>query len=228
MQVNAVAINQLTFTWPGPGTWRLSIEKLQIRRGEQVFIKGPSGSGKSTLLSILAGITAVRDGEVWVGNHPVHRLSASQRDHLRASSIGFVFQQLNLIPYLNLLDNVLLPVHFAGHSLHDYKTRAVELLGRLDIAQDLFHRPASQLSVGQQQRVAIARALIGKPALLIADEPTSALDADNRDAFLKLLLEQSKAAQTTVLFVSHDDALKQHFPRVLSMQTDQGNVTTCL
>ncbi len=225
MQDSAVKVSGLLFSWPARRGWSIHIEELLIRRGEHVFIKGPSGSGKSTLLGILAGLTPVEQGEVWVANQPFHSLRAAKRDRIRAQQIGFVFQQLNLIPYLSVLDNVLLPVHFAGNSLGSYKQRAAELLIRLGISAGLLNQPARQLSVGQQQRVAIARALIDAPALLIADEPTSALDADSGNAFLSLMLTESSASNTTVLFVSHDDSLRKHFTRTLELKEHEGVVT---
>lgn len=227
MQDMAIYIKGLNFSWPKRRNWSLTIDTLSVANGEQIFVKGPSGSGKSTLLGIIAGLTPVREGEVWVSGAPLHKLRAGRRDKLRASSIGFVFQQLNLIPYLSVLDNILLPVHFAGKPLTEYRQRAARLALRLGIPAEQLEHQASQLSVGQQQRVAIARALIEKPALLIADEPTSALDADNRDSFIRLMLAESERHNTTVLFVSHDQGLRHHFQRSLTMQAVQGGVTCC-
>jgi putative ABC transport system ATP-binding protein len=227
MQQPAIQITDLAFQWPKQKGWRLHIEHLAVQPNEHVFIKGVSGSGKSTLLGILAGVTPVKQGEIWVAGQPLHRLSAHKRDRLRAANIGFVFQQLNLIPYLSVLDNVLLPVRFAGYSMSDYKARAFRLLTRLGIDQSLLQQSAQHLSVGQQQRVAIARALVDSPQLLISDEPTSALDADNRDAFIELLLQESRESRTTVLFVSHDKSLANHFGRVLEMKEIAAGVMSC-
>lgn len=227
MQDVAVQIHHLQFQWPKRDGWSLTIPSLSVARGEQLFVEGASGSGKSTLLGIIAGLTPIKHGEVWVSGAPLHALSAAKRDKLRASSIGFVFQQLNLISYLTIMDNILLPVHFAGKPLRGYRQRAMRLALRLGLHAHQLDRPASELSVGQQQRVAIARALIEKPALLIADEPTSALDTDNRDSFIRLLLTECARHNTTVLFVSHDHGLRRHFHRSLSMQQTAGGVTCC-
>lgn len=225
MQDAAIAIKALNFRWQRGSKWNLSIEALTIDAGEHVFIEGPSGSGKSTLLGLIAGITPVKDGELWVAGQPLHRMRSGKRDKFRAAHLGFVFQQLNLIPYLSVLDNILLPVHFAGKRLSHYRERAASLVQRLGIDANLLHAAASQLSVGQQQRVAIARALIEKPALLVADEPTSALDTANRDSFITLMLEESSRDGTTVLFVSHDTGLKRHFQRSLQMRATERGVT---
>lgn len=169
----------------------------------------------------------MKQGQLWVANQPLHRMRAGKRDHFRANHLGFVFQQLNLIPYLSVLDNILLPVRFAGKRPAKFKARAAHLAERLGIDANLLQQSASQLSVGQQQRVAIARALIEKPALLVADEPTSALDTDNRDGFIQLLLEEASRDQSTVLFVSHDKGLQRHFNRTIRLVAGAEGVTCC-
>ena len=131
----------------------------------------------------------MQQGELRLAGQILQPNSAAKRDQIRARQIGVVFQQLNLIPYLSVLDNVLLGQAFSGQTAD--KDRATMLLQALQLAESTWQQPAAQLSVGQQQRVAIARALLGKPTLLIADEPTSALDADNRDAFMRLLLKEA-------------------------------------
>ncbi|MDF4850127.1 ATP-binding cassette domain-containing protein, partial [Vibrio parahaemolyticus] len=151
-------------------------------------------------------------------------LSASQRDRFRANHIGYIFQQFNLLPYLNVLENVLLPCQFSkirrdrahlGASSQTLDEQAQALLERLHLPNELHTRPVSELSIGQQQRVAAARALIGHPELVIADEPTSALDYDNRKAFIELLMEQANQANATLVFVSHDPTLEPLFDRTL-------------
>lgn len=225
-QKTSILIRNLTFRWSQRSPWMLFIPELKIIKGQHVFVCGPSGSGKSTLLSLIAGMTRP-DGELWVAGEPLHKLSAAKRDRLRSRQMGFVFQQLNLIPYLSVLDNVLLPAYFAGDQLAALRLRASELLGRLSLGPDLHQRSAAELSVGQQQRVAIARALIRGPELLIADEPTSALDADNRDGFIQLLLQQAEYCATTVVFVSHDLALQRYFSHHVQLRETEPGVVTC-
>lgn len=199
----------------------LRIEQLSILPGERLFLHGPSGSGKSTLLSIIAGVVTPRRGEANVLGQRMGSLSQHQRDELRGSQMGYIFQIFNLIPYLTAGENIALPIR-----LHAARARRLNGVSVQDAVQDLagglaigelLRRKASELSVGQQQRVAAARALIGSPALLIADEPTSALDADHREAFVDLLFDRARQAGTTVLFVSHDLGLASRFDRCVRL-----------
>ena len=222
----AIDLKQLQFRYPN-SQWQLQINALTLEVGQHLFVNGASGSGKTTLLNLLSGITALDSGELWINNTPMHSLSARQRDTLRAQQIGVVFQQLNLIPYLSVLDNTLLSSHFAGQKGEAVMARAKSLLQHLGITEGLWHTPASKLSVGQQQRVAIARALLPKPTLLIADEPTSALDADNRDAFMRVMLAEADANGCTVIFVSHDKSLQQYFSYQLDMRQLEQGVQPC-
>lgn len=225
-KIPAIELKDLLF-WYQPGGWQLQLPVLTLDSGQHLFIRGASGTGKTTLLNLLAGITRPNKGELWVQGQALHQLSAAKRDKLRASQIGVVFQQLNLIPYLSVLDNVLLRASFAGKPGKLLQQRAEGLLRALGLASELWLQQASALSVGQQQRVAIARALLTEPALLIADEPTSALDADNRDAFMQVLLTEADKCQTTVIFVSHDQQLKQYFHYELSMTNLAQGVVAC-
>lgn len=217
---SAVRLQSVTFAYPG-GPQILHIDALHIARGERVFLHGPSGSGKTTLMSLLSGVVQPQAGTVEVLGQNLAARSASARDTLRGSRMGYIFQGFNLIPYLSVQENIVLPCQ-----LHPQRRRritaasltaeAARLAQQLDIHAQL-HSPVTQLSVGQQQRVAIARAVIGKPELLIADEPTSSLDTDRRDAFLRLLLEVTEEVGATLLFVSHDRGLATHFHRTLSL-----------
>lgn len=222
----AIELKHLQFWYHSDG-WKLEIPALQLQSGQHLFVKGASGSGKTTLLNLLAGVTKPNQGELWINGQPLHRMSASKRDKLRAQQIGVVFQQLNLIPYLSVLDNVLLSGHFSGNAAVASESRAQELLTRLGLDKSLWSKAASKLSVGQQQRVAIARALLTQPALLIADEPTSALDADNRDAFMKVMLTEADRCNTTVIFVSHDRSLTPYFQVQFDMQQLDKGVQPC-
>ncbi len=151
-------------------------------------------------------------------------MKAGQRDQFRADHIGFIFQQFNLLPYLSVEDNVLVPCHFSKRRKQNVNDKGSaiqvthELLASLGIDSDLFKQQSAQISVGQQQRVAIARSLIGEPEIIIADEPTSSLDKDARDNFIKLLLEQVEQAKSTIVFVSHDTGLAHHFDKSFSIQ----------
>ncbi|MDR3357325.1 MAG: ABC transporter ATP-binding protein [Desulfovibrio sp.] len=214
----AVLLDKVLFSWPGRRRPVLDIPSFSVRPGEHIFIAGPSGSGKSTLLGLIAGIFVPRSGRVFVNGTCLNDLGGAKRDAFRGDHIGFIFQQFNLIPYLSILENVLIPCNFsslrsarAGRQAGSPARAARNLLERLDMSPGLWNRKVNQLSVGQQQRVAAARALIGGPSILIADEPTSSLDADRRKAFLRLLLRECGEARSTLLFVSHDQGIAEGF-----------------
>ncbi|MEZ9230101.1 ABC transporter ATP-binding protein [Vibrio amylolyticus] len=219
---SVVDIANLRFAWPNASQDILNIPKLSIQEGEHVFIKGPSGCGKSTLLGLLTGINQVQHGVVDVLGTEIKSLSSSARDKFRADNIGYIFQQFNLLPYLSVIENVILPCQFSSlrksHLTQTPQKEAEELLMRLHLPQELLNKPVVELSIGQQQRVAAARALIGSPKLIIADEPTSALDHDNRSAFIELLMEQANIARSTLVFVSHDPTLEGLFDRSINLK----------
>lgn len=220
-----IDISNLKFSWNPQAPTVLAIDTLQVGSGERLFIKGPSGSGKSTLLSLLSGVTTAGSGTVRIMDQALEQLSSIQRDHFRANHIGYIFQMFNLIPYLSMIENVVLPCHFSEQRRkralangNDLQTEAKRLLSHLDMAQpELLNRPVTTLSVGQQQRVAAARALMGAPELLIADEPTSSLDADRRESFIKLLFDECKQTGSTLIFVSHDASLESLFDRTIDL-----------
>jgi len=215
----AIAIDGLEYRWPA-GSFCLKLPSLAVNPENSLFLQGPSGSGKSTLLNLIGGVLTPQSGRIDLLGQPFSALPAAQRDAFRADHIGFIFQQFNLIPYLSVLDNVLLPCRFSARraaQAGDAVVAATMLLDRLDIAPELHTRPAHALSVGQQQRVAAARALIGKPEILIADEPTSALDAPRQAAFVDLLLAEARANRSALIFVSHDLRLATHFDDVLAL-----------
>ena len=218
----AIDIEAAEFAWKGQAPL-LAIERFTVARGERVFLKGPSGSGKSTLLGLIGGVLTPRLGTVRLIGTGLSELNASGRDRFRGEHLGFIFQMFNLIPYLTVRENVLLPLQFSSArrqrvSNVEPSHEALRLLEALGLAGNgLLERPVTQLSIGQQQRVAAARALIGRPDIVIADEPTSALDADTRDGFLELLINECQACGTTLLFVSHDSSLSTHFDRSLAM-----------
>ena len=217
-------IEALRFAWPGATVDTLRIDSLQVAPGETLFLYGPSGAGKSTLLGLLAGVLKPSNGHVRLLDVDWASISAAQRDARRAEHVGYIFQQFNLLPYLNVLDNVLLPTRFsarraerAAQHTGSARTAAESLLARFGLDAAFWPRAASMLSVGQQQRVAAARALIGRPELVIADEPTSALDAALRDGFMDLLLGECAASGSTLVFVSHDERLAARFDRRVSL-----------
>lgn len=224
----AVEITDLRFSWK-PGKPILSVDDFQVHSGESVFIRGPSGSGKSTLLNLLGGVIKPDSGSIKLLGHEVTGLKASQVDHFRADHTGYIFQQFNLLPYLSVIENILLPCRFskkrslkAEEMYQTSEMGALYLLQRLGFTESLIHtKSVLELSTGQQQRVAAARALLGAPELVVADEPTSALDFDHRDRFIELLLEQCQVQSSTLLFVSHDTSLEKHFDRTVTLRASE-------
>ncbi len=217
-----IRLADIRFRWRRRDPLVLDIPELVVDSGEKLFVRGPSGGGKTTLLNLLGGVVEPEAGTVAILGTEIGALRGGARDAFRADHIGFVFQMFNLVPYLPLIDNVLLPCRFsarrrerAGARPEDEARRLLAHMG-LD-AERLAGRPVSRLSQGEQQRVAAARALIGTPELVIADEPTSALDADVREAFLALLMEEVDKAGATLVFVSHDARLEPAFGRSLAL-----------
>jgi putative ABC transport system ATP-binding protein len=221
MSQPVIEIENLAFAWKG-GPRVLDVPSFRVEAGERVFLRGPSGSGKSTLLGVIAGVLAPQSGTVRVMGEDMGALAPSRRDRLRADQIGVIFQLFNLVPYLSVTGNVLLPLRFSPARRRaagtDAEAEARRLLARLGLEDaGLLKRRVSDLSVGQQQRVAAARALIGAPRLIIADEPTSALDADARDRFIALLSEEAARSGASLLFVSHDGSLAPLFSRAVDL-----------
>ena len=213
-------IRNLRFAWPGAADC-VAIDSLDLAAGRTLFLHGPSGCGKSTLLGLMAGVLQAQQGSVSLLGQPWAALPAGARDARRADHVGVIFQQFNLLPYLTVLDNVLLPCRFsklrALRCTASPVAAAQALLQRVGLPAALWQRRADALSVGQQQRVAAARALLGAPELVIADEPTSALDSALRDGFMDLLLGACAAHGSTLVFVSHDERLAARFDEQLSL-----------
>jgi putative ABC transport system ATP-binding protein len=220
-----IQIKDLRYRWQAGDNDVIAIESLEVAAGERVFIEGPSGSGKTTLLNLLAGVLKPSAGTLSVLGADLMTLTGTKRDQFRSDHIGFVFQSFNLLPYLSLLENVLLACRFSRKRQERIAAanvtpadEAARLLAHLGLDhQTLARRGVHQLSTGQQQRVAVARALIGRPELVICDEPTSALDADARATFLTLLSAETHAAGATLVFVSHDRSLASGFDRSISL-----------
>jgi putative ABC transport system ATP-binding protein len=217
MTTSSIQIKDLKFSYKG-STPVLNIDKLVIEAGEKVFLFGPSGHGKSTLLNILAGVLEVESGQVEVLGSNLHDISQSARDHLRGEQVGYIFQIFNLIPYLNIKENIVLPclINKKRAAGIDFDAQADELIETLGLSAHA-QKNVTDLSIGQQQRVAAARALIGNPKMIIADEPTSSLDEKNTSEFMNLLLSEWEKRKFTLIFVSHDTNLSKYFPRTISL-----------
>ncbi|NBW00442.1 MAG: ATP-binding cassette domain-containing protein [Betaproteobacteria bacterium] len=218
-----ISIENLLFSWP-KGPPLLEIAQFQLARGERLLVQGQSGIGKTSLLSLISGIIRPQADSFKVLGENFLRLPAISRDRLRGERMGVIFQQFNLLPYLSVLQNVLLPTQLfpdrekrctaRDASAQDQATRLLDALG---LPASVWHQPSYQLSVGQQQRVAAARALIGAPDLILADEPTSALDEDHQQEFMRLLMEQVRLTGAACILVSHQRSLNQFFDRVTDL-----------
>ena len=207
----AIDVKELVFGFGGNTPPVLNIPSWKVEPNQRIFLQGDSGSGKSTLLSLLAGLRTPSSGTVNVLDTPISQLSGRRRDAFRAKNIGVVFQHFNLIPFLSVLDNVLLAAQFGSGSAAALRSHALELLQRVNLDPGLSTRKAEELSIGQQQRVAIVRALVNSPALLLVDEPTSALDYANKTSFLSLLNEVLEDTNCAMVFVSHDPSIGDMF-----------------
>lgn len=232
-----LSAEQLRFSWPGASAPTIDIDHFAVAAGEAVFLHGPSGCGKSTLLSLLAGVLLVDAGTITLLGHDWAKLSGAARDRSRVAHVGYIFQQFNLLPYLSVRDNVLLPCRFsarreaqAAQASPSGRSRdqAEHLLTLMGLPRALWTQQAMRLSVGQQQRVAAARALIGQPELIIADEPTSALDEDRREAFLDVLLSACNANHSALVFVSHDQRIASRFGRHVLLPEINRAATTAM
>ncbi len=219
MNAPAVELKDLGFAWPRQPRI-LEVPSFQLFDREHLLLRGPSGSGKTTLLSLIAGVLTPLEGQVRVAGQDLGALSASGRDRFRADTIGLMFQQFNLVPFLDVQQNISLALGFS-HKRMAAATRERPLSEEIDRllaglgleASAIVGKPAGQLSVGQQQRVAAVRALIGRPRVLIADEPTSALDPDARADFLKLVFAECRNAGISLIVVSHDTEIAPLFDR---------------
>ena len=194
---------------------------FEIAPGELVVLKGESGSGKSTLLSLLAGLDRPTSGELTVADHNLTSASAIDLTHFRREVVGMVFQSFNLMPTLNVLENVCLPGLLAGKPFGDIKSRAMEFIDWLGLKTRLTHLPA-QLSGGEMQRTAIARALINDPAIVLADEPTGNLDPGTSEEIMILLNDICKSGRA-ILMATHDYSLILKFPNN-TIKCDHGKV----
>jgi putative ABC transport system ATP-binding protein len=216
--MNIIELNDICKTY-GRGPEQITILKnvsMNVAAGEFVAIVGPSGSGKSTLMNTIGLLDTPTSGSYKLDGVATEKLNDSQMAIHRNKKIGFIFQQFNLLPRLTALENVELPLIYAGLGRSDRRERALKMLESLGMGQRVDHKP-SQLSGGQQQRVAIARALAGSPSLLLADEPTGALDSKTGTEVLELMIELNELGNTIVL-ITHDLHIADNARRVVSIR----------
>ncbi len=210
-----IRLESLTKTFPSGDSEVRALRgvELQVESGQLVAITGASGSGKSTALNILGTLDRPTSGHYFLDGQPVERLEDEELAKIRNAKLGFVFQSFNLLPHDSALDNVELPLSYAGVSRRERRQRSLEALDQVGLGDRIGHRP-NQLSGGQQQRVAIARAIVNRPKLLLADEPTGALDSTTTTQILELL-GQLHAQGMTVVLVTHDPRVADFAQRVV-------------
>ncbi|MBT3667558.1 MAG: ABC transporter ATP-binding protein [Opitutae bacterium] len=210
--MSLLRVNQLKKSYvsaDGESTRVVDVDDFILKDSEFCGMRGESGSGKTTFLHLLAGILSPDSGEIELMGKNLRSLSHSERDGLRASVLGYVFQTFNLLQGFTSLENLKIAMSFAGSTDHEI---AIDLLGRVGLSKRLHYYP-HQLSIGQQQRVALARALVNKPKLVLADEPTGNLDPSNASKAIELLHELCLEANSALLVVSHDEGVIQGFDR---------------
>ncbi len=190
---------------------------FSVEKGEMVSIIGPSGSGKSTLLYMMGTLDKPTKGEVYIDEVEVSKLKGNELAELRAKKIGFVFQFFNLIPRMNALKNIALPMTFLGISKKEREERALELLEMVGLKDRWNHRP-SELSGGEQQRVAIARALANNPSIILADEPTGNLDTKTGKEIIELLVALNKEKNQTIVIVTHEPGIAEKCRRIIHLK----------
>ena len=213
-----IEINDLTFEYPG-SDFRFNLNSLNIKSGETVALIGPSGYGKTTLLNLLSGILEPIKGTIHLNGTEVTKLADSQRRNFRITNIGFVFQNFELIEYLNVLDNIILsyrinPSLSMNREVIDRAETISEQLG----LGDKLKRNVGKLSQGEMQRVAICRAILNNPKIILADEPTGNLDPQNKEKIMEILFDYSSRENATLITVTHDHSLLKGFDEVLDMQ----------
>jgi len=196
----------------------INFPDVSLNPGDKVLINGVSGSGKTTFLNLIAGAIKIQDGEIELESNQYSLMPSSALDRLRANHIGYVFQTLNLIPFLSVLENIALGVKFSttrSANINSIDQEAQRLIESLGLDKSMLNSSVNHLSIGQQQRVAVARALLGKPNLILADEPTSALDVNSTGKFLTELMQTFDPSSQAIMMVSHDLSLAPYFDQVI-------------
>ena len=211
-----------TYRHRGQLVTALNGANAEIPEGDFVSIVGPSGSGKSTLLLMLGGMLSPSGGRVFLDDQSIYDLDANGRAQLRKQKVGFVFQTLNLVPYLSAIENVQIPLYLVGSDISSQQARAEELLTRVGLSDRMHHKPC-ELSVGQQQRVALARMLANDPAVILADEPTGNLDPETSRQVIDFL-EEVNGEGRTVVMVTHDPRAAERAKRILRL--DRGAIVS--
>ncbi|WP_226535848.1 ABC transporter ATP-binding protein [Fictibacillus halophilus] len=190
---------------------------LKVNEGEFVAVVGPSGSGKSTFLSLAGALLAPTSGRIFVGGHELSQLSESGLNRIRLEKLGFVFQSSNLIPYLTVIDQLILVSELSGKEREDAKSKAKKMIKRLGLSHRINHYP-EQLSGGERQRVAIARAWMNDPELILADEPTASLDSERGKEVVQMLADEVKLRGKAAVMVTHDQRMLDLCDRILYME----------
>ena len=220
MDDSIVKIESLRFQWSKNSNFKIFVPKLEVGRGKKVLFLGESGSGKTTLLSLICGFLEPISGSILINDKIISDLTSTNKDAYRSDNIGIIFQQFNLLPYANVIDNIILPLYFSKQRSKKVENKinvAMNLCDQLRLPESILNQKASNLSVGQQQRVAVARALIGSPSIIVADEPTSSLDTEAQELFLDLMFDQISKNSSTLLMVSHDKSLTNYFDQVIDI-----------
>ena len=220
MDDSIVKIESLRFQWSKDNNFKIFVPKLEVGRGKKVLFLGESGSGKTTLLSLICGFLEPLSGSISINDKIISDLTSTNKDAYRSDNIGIIFQQFNLLPYANVIDNIILPLYFSKQRSKKVENKinaAMNLCDQLRLPESILNQKASNLSVGQQQRVAVARALIGSPSIIVADEPTSSLDTEAQELFLDLMFDQISKNSSTLLMVSHDKSLTNYFDQVIDI-----------
>ena len=225
--MSQINLENIFFKYESDQNFSLNISKFAINSGDHLFIEGPSGCGKTTFLNILTGLIKPLKGSLQILGTDILALNQAKADRFRADHFGIIFQCFNLIPYLSVTENILLPCMFSEErrqkALSNSTTLEADvnrLCNELNIEKNLLAKSVDQLSIGQQQRVAIARALIGQPEIIIADEPTSALDNHNTQQFLDTLLDSCQKNNMSLIFVSHNMTLKSKFEKIVNLENE--------
>ena len=221
-----IFLTNIKFQYP-KSDFHLRIPELKVQQGRKVAIIGPSGSGKTTLLNLIAGVLKPTSGEIQVNEQDISRMEDASRRNFRAANIGLVFQEFELLEYLTVLDNILLPYRIspALHLDKQVRDRARQLACDLGI-EDQLKRYTHQMSQGQRQRVAICRSLLPNPCLLLADEPTGNLDPVNKEHVLNILFECISKTKATLLAVTHDTNIVGQFDSVIDFEQFQNPDTS--